>query len=114
MEDHVVMTSRMLSGLDFPRGFEHVPFYAGAHHEHLNGNGYPNHLREDELPWQVRLITIIDVFEALTAKDRPYKKPMPAEKALAILDDMAANNQIDSDILDSFKDSKAWEEGQTA
>ena len=108
MEDHVVMTSKMLSGLEFPRGFKNVPFYAGAHHEYLNGKGYPNHLDAKDLPWQVRLITIIDVFEALTAKDRPYKAPMPAEKAFLILDDMVKDGQIDKDVLASFKESEAW------
>ena len=109
MEGHVVMTSKMLSELKFPRGYEHVPFYAGSHHEYLNGKGYPHHLTAEELPWQVRFITIVDVFEALTAKDRPYKKPMPVEKALSILDEMADEGQIDRDILNSFKESKAWE-----
>ena len=85
-----------------------MPFYAGAHHEYLNGKGYPNHLDAKDLPWQVRLITIIDVFEALTAKDRPYKAPMPAEKAFLILDDMVKDGQIDKDVLASFKESKAW------
>ena len=109
MESHVVMTSKMLSELDFPRGYEEVPFLAGSHHEHLNGKGYPNHLTAEELPWKSRFITILDVFEALTAKDRPYKPPMPTEKAMAILDDMVNCGQIDNDILDSFKQSKAWE-----
>ena len=109
MEGHVEMTSKMLSELDFPRGYEHVPFYAGSHHEYLNGNGYPNHLTAKDLPWQVRFITIVDVFEALTANDRPYKKPMPVQQALSILDEMADNNQIDKELLNSFKESKAWE-----
>ena len=109
MQRHVVMTSQMLEGLDFPRGFTNVPFYAGAHHEFLNGKGYPNHLVAKDLPWQARLITIIDIFEALTANDRPYKKPMPAEKAFTILDDMVKDGQLDNDLLEAFKKSKAWE-----
>lgn len=109
MEGHVTMTSKMLSGLNFPRGYENVPFYAGSHHEYLNGMGYPYHLVAEDLPWQVRLITIVDVFEALTAKDRPYKKPMMPEKAFSILYEKAEQNQIDRKILDEFRQSKAWE-----
>ncbi|MBP5279627.1 MAG: GAF domain-containing protein, partial [Erysipelotrichaceae bacterium] len=109
MEGHVSMTSKMLSGLEFPRGFKNVPFFAGSHHEYLNGKGYPNHLTAEDLPWQVRLITIIDVFEALTAKDRPYKEPMLPEKAFAILYEKADLGQIDREILDQFRDSKVWE-----
>lgn len=109
MQRHVVMTSQMLEGLDFPRGFTNVPFYAGTHHEFLNGKGYPNHLTAEQIPWPARLITIIDIFEALTAKDRPYKKPMPAEKAFTILDDMVNAGQLDNYLLEAFKSSKAWE-----
>ena len=109
MEGHVTMTAKMLSGLNFPRGYENVPFYAGSHHEYLNGTGYPYHLVAEDLPWQVRFITIVDVFEALTAKDRPYKKPMLPEKAFSILYDKADLNQIDKTILDEFRKSKAWE-----
>jgi len=109
MEGHVTMTAKMLSGLNFPRGYENVPFYAGSHHEYLNGTGYPYHLVAEDLPWQVRFITIVDVFEALTAEDRPYKKPMLPEKAFSILHDKADLNQIDKTILDEFMKSRAWE-----
>ena len=109
MQGHVSYTSTMLSGLDFPKDFSEVPFWAGAHHEFINGYGYPNHLKDEQIPWQVRFITILDVFEALTARDRPYKPPMPIEKALGILDAMVKDGQIDGEILEEFKKSGAWE-----
>lgn len=109
MQSHVSYTQKMLSELDFPRGYEHVPFWAGAHHEFLNGKGYPDHLTAEDLGWQNRLITILDVFEALTAKDRPYKPPMPEEKAFAILDSMVNDGQLDGVVLQSYKESRAWE-----
>lgn len=109
MQGHVVMTSKMLSGLEFPKDYSEVPFWAGSHHEYLNGLGYPNHLKGEDIPWQVRLITILDVFEALTARDRPYKPPMPAEKAFGILDAMVRDCQVDAEILEEFKKSDAWE-----
>jgi HD-GYP domain-containing protein (c-di-GMP phosphodiesterase class II)/ribonuclease BN (tRNA processing enzyme) len=110
MQSHVSMTSRMLSGLTFPKDYVHVPEWAGSHHELLNGSGYPRHLTGDGIPWEVRLITILDVFEALTARDRPYKPPMPAERALGILDSMVKDGQVDAELLGEFKLSGAWED----
>ena len=88
MQNHVVLTSKILSHVAFPKLYSPVPRWAGAHHELLNGKGYPSHLTAENIPTEVRFLTIIDVFEALTAQDRPYKPPMPAEKALAILHSM--------------------------
>lgn len=109
MESHVVYTYKMLCELQFPKGFEHIPFYSGSHHELLNGSGYPNHLVDKDIPWQVRLITIVDVFEALTARDRPYKAPMPTERALSILDSMVNEGKLDKDLLEEFKKSNCYE-----
>lgn len=100
----------MLSQLKFTPDYEMVPVWASRHHEVLDGTGYPYGLKNGELSKEVRLLTILDIFDALTARDRPYKQPMPAEKAFAILDDMAANGKLDKDILKLFKESKAWEE----
>ncbi|MBQ7534154.1 MAG: GAF domain-containing protein [Stomatobaculum sp.] len=108
MESHVVMTRRILEHVKFPSIYEQVPVWASEHHEFLNGKGYPEHIADDSIPLEARLLTILDVFEALTAKDRPYKKPMPLRKALLVLDDMAARGQIDPDILALFKKSRAW------
>ena len=95
--------------MNFKGIYEEVPFWAGAHHEFINGTGYPRHLKADELPNEVRLLTIIDVYDALTAEDRPYKPPMPSEKAFSILKSMRDDGQIDGNILDMFIESKAWE-----
>ena len=71
--------------------------------------GYPYHLSGEQIPKEVRLLTILDIFEALTAKDRPYKRPMPIEKAFSILESMVKAGDLDGEILGLFKESKAWE-----
>jgi HD-GYP domain-containing protein (c-di-GMP phosphodiesterase class II) len=106
IEGHVLMTRRMLREMNFPKHYREVPDWASAHHEYLNGKGYPNGLAGELIPMEVRILTILDVYDALTAEDRPYKPPMPAEKAFAILDNMAKDGQIDPDLLELFKKYK--------
>ena len=108
VQSHVVYTARMLEKMNFNGIYKNVPFWSGSHHEFLNGKGYPNHLTAEELPNESRLLTIIDVYDALTAEDRPYKPPMPPEKAFGILESMRDDGQIDGDLLDMFKESGAW------
>ncbi|MBQ6575827.1 MAG: GAF domain-containing protein [Lachnospiraceae bacterium] len=108
VEEHVSFTARMLARMNFSGSYEKVPFWAGSHHEFINGTGYPNHLSEDEIPDETRLLTILDIYDALTAEDRPYKPPMPSEKAFAILTDMAEEGKVDKDILQMFIKSDAW------
>ena len=110
MESHVVVTDRILSHVFFPKMFAKVPGWAASHHELLNGRGYPNHLTAADIPTEVRMLTILDVFDALTARDRPYKPAMPLEKALSILHSMADEGGIDGDLLKLFEESKSWEE----
>ena len=88
--------------------YKEVVTYVIQHHERLNGSGYPRGLKGDEIGKESRLLIIIDVFEALTSRDRPYKKPMPAEKAIGILYNMAEKGEIDMEILNLFEQSKAW------
>ncbi|MBQ1435158.1 MAG: GAF domain-containing protein [Clostridia bacterium] len=109
MESHVTITARILSRVDFPKMYALAPVWAAAHHELINGSGYPNHLTAGDIPDEVRLITILDVFDALTARDRPYKPPMPEDKALGILHSMANEGAIDEKILELFEKSRAWE-----
>lgn len=109
MESHVIMTSRILEQVSFPKAYSQVPNWAGAHHELLNGRGYPNHLSGEEIPKEVRLLTILDVFDALTARDRPYKPGMPVEKAFSILNSMVNEGTMDGEILALFQRSNAWE-----
>ena len=109
MESHVVLTARILGQVSFPKMYSQVPDWASAHHELLNGKGYPTHASGDEIPKEVRLLTILDVFDALTARDRPYKPGMPVEKALSILDSMVNEGGMDAEILALFRESQAWE-----
>ena len=108
MQSHAAVTQKILSHISFPDSYADIPAWAGAHHEQLNGRGYPQGLTAEHIPMEVRLLTILDVFEALTAKDRPYKKPFPTEKAFAILHSMAEEGAVDGDLLSLFERSGAW------
>ncbi|MDD3050128.1 MAG: HD domain-containing protein, partial [Candidatus Cloacimonetes bacterium] len=105
MKDHAVATKEMLAELTFPKKYKNVALYAGAHHEKINGKGYPDGLQGDQLPTQARIIAIADTFEALTAKDRPYKKANSLSTSLKILALMAKDSELDKDILDILLDS---------
>lgn len=115
MQDHVEKTRIMLEQMALGDDYKDVLPWASQHHEFLNGSGYPKGLKGDEICYEVRLLTILDIFEAMTAHDRPYKKAMPAEHVFGILRKMAEEGQIDKDILNLFEQSKAWvEDAQTA
>ena len=109
MENHVNITKRMLKEIPFGSRYEAVPGWASAHHELLDGNGYPEKLQARDLPLEVRILTIMDIYDALTAADRPYKKAVPWEKAIAILEDMVAKGKIDGELVCLFKESKVWD-----
>lgn len=110
MEEHVVITDRLLSQIHFSSELSHVRQWAGSHHELLNGSGYPNHLHDVQIPVEVRIITILDIFDALVADDRPYKPGMPVEKALSILQAMAEKEgKLDPTLTKLFVDSHCWE-----
>lgn len=105
IQNHVRMTIKMLSQLPWPKNMRKVPLYAGAHHETLIGTGYPNKLHEKDLPIQARIIAIADIFEALTAADRPYKKGKSLSEAFKILGFMVKDRHLDKDIVDFFVES---------
>jgi len=109
MKNHVVATERLLSQIHFSKEYEAVSSWACKHHEFLNGSGYPKHLTQEELPKEARIITILDIFEALTASDRPYKPKMTSEKAGAILTEMAEEGKLDAELVRLFMDSHCWE-----
>ena len=109
MESHVEVTARILSQVSFPRTYAQVPQWAAAHHELLNGKGYPRRLTAPDIPPETRLLTILDVFDALTARDRPYKPAIPVERALSILRSMAEEGAVDGELLELFVRSEAWE-----
>ena len=108
MENHVVMTKKLLEQVHFSKEYSHVTRWASNHHEYLDGTGYPNKLTAAELSAPERLLTILDIYDALTAKDRPYKKPMPEEKAFEILRGMAGEGKLDAGLLELFFQSEAW------
>ena len=110
MEEHVSLTDKLLSQIHFPKSLSNVPRWAAAHHELLNGSGYPNCLKGEQIPYEVRIITILDVFDALTADDRPYKPGIPVEQALSILQTMAnQEGKLDPKLTELFCQSKCWE-----
>lgn len=109
IQSHVTMTRKILESVEFPDAFAEVPAWASSHHELMNGTGYPDHRHGDAIPMPVRLLTILDIFEALTAADRPYKKPIPLNKTFQILHSMADEGSLDAEILELFEQSKAWE-----
>jgi HD-GYP domain-containing protein (c-di-GMP phosphodiesterase class II) len=99
---HIVATIRMLEQLPWPRHLKNVPEYAGGHHERVDGKGYPRGLKREEMSWQARMMGIADIFEALTAKDRPYKEGMGLAQALDILDGFSRRGHIDPDLYEVF------------
>lgn len=108
MEDHMVHTINMLNQLPFPKNLQRVPEYAGGHHERMDGKGYPLGLTKEQLSIPARIMAIADVFEALTAHERPYKKPMPVSMALTIMGRMAAEGHLDPDLFTLFVHEKVY------
>ena len=92
----------MLESLPWPKHLKNVPEYAGGHHERMDGKGYPRGLTREEMSVQARVMGIADIFEALTAKDRPYKKGKTLTEALTILGKFKLNGHIDPDLFDIF------------
>lgn len=110
MEEHVLITQKLLSQIQFSGEFSHVPAWAGAHHEYLDGSGYPRRLTAEQIPDEVRIITILDIFDALTADDRPYKKAKTPEEASRILTIMAEKEgKLDPKLTHLFLESRCWE-----
>src|SRR5207237_10309983 len=102
IESHVTHTYRFLPQIPWTRTLKRVPDIAYGHHEKLTGKGYPRSLKESEIALPTRMMTISDIYDALTASDRPYKKAVPKEKAYEILEDEAKRGDIDSDLLRVF------------
>jgi HD-GYP domain-containing protein (c-di-GMP phosphodiesterase class II) len=108
INNHVSVSIKMLESLPYPKNLQNVAAYAGAHHEKMDGTGYPKGLKGDEIPMQGRIIAIADIFEALTSSDRPYKKAINLPKALDILKQMKKDGHIDPDIYDVFINKKIY------
>jgi HD-GYP domain-containing protein (c-di-GMP phosphodiesterase class II) len=105
---HIVATIRMLEALPWPRHLKNVPEYAGGHHERMDGKGYPKGLTREQMSVQARCMGIADIFEALTAKDRPYKKGKTLSESLEILGRMKLNGHLDPDLFDIFVRRKVY------
>ncbi|MDH2915264.1 MAG: GAF domain-containing protein [Gallionella sp.] len=105
---HIVATIKMLESLPWPRHLKSVPEYAGGHHERMDGKGYPNGLKREQMSVQARLMGIADIFEALTAKDRPYKEGKTLSESLTILGRFKENGHIDPDLFDVFIREKVY------
>jgi len=99
---HIVATNKMLEQLPWPKHLKRVPEYAGGHHERMDGKGYPKGLTREQMSIQARIMGIADIFEALTARDRPYKNGMKLSQAMSILASFKKNGHIDPDLFDIF------------
>jgi len=110
MEDHVVHTAHLLEKITVWKYFSNVPKWARDHHEFLDGTGYPNKLTAKDITPETRMITIADIFDALIASDRPYKKPVSTQEAFSILKGMAENGKLDRELVELFIESRVWED----
>ncbi|OIO74487.1 MAG: phosphohydrolase [Zetaproteobacteria bacterium CG1_02_53_45] len=108
INDHILVTNKMLQSMKFPKDMASVPEYAGGHHERMDGKGYPLGLTRDEMSVPARVMAIADVFEALTSWDRPYKEAKKLSEALAILGKMKQQNHVDPDLFDLFIHEKVY------
>jgi HD-GYP domain-containing protein (c-di-GMP phosphodiesterase class II) len=108
INQHIVTTINMLESLPWPAHLKNVPEYAGGHHERMDGKGYPKGLKREQMSVQARIMGIADIFEALTAKDRPYKPGKPLSETLHILGKFALNGHIDPDLFQIFVREKVW------
>jgi HD-GYP domain-containing protein (c-di-GMP phosphodiesterase class II) len=110
INDHIVQTIFMLKALPFPKNLSRVAEWAGGHHEKMDGTGYPKGLKRDDMSWPARMMAIADIFEALTAADRPYKKPKTLSESLKIMSFMVKDQHIDPDLWQLFLTSGIWKE----
>jgi HD-GYP domain-containing protein (c-di-GMP phosphodiesterase class II) len=109
IESHVTHTYRFLEQIPWTAELRGIPEIAYAHHEKLNGRGYPRALGAEAIPVQARMMTIADIFDALTAADRPYKRAVSAERALDILHDEAREGMLDAALLATFVEARVWD-----
>jgi len=109
IESHVTHTHDFLSKIPWTKSLQNVPTIALSHHEKLDGSGYPRHISGELIPIQARIMTICDIYDALTASDRPYKAAVPTSVALTILEENAKQGQLDPTLLDLFVEAKVYQ-----
>jgi HD-GYP domain-containing protein (c-di-GMP phosphodiesterase class II) len=108
IESHVVHTQNFLNQIPWTKELQNVPRIAGAHHEKLDGSGYPYGVSGDEIPLPSKIMTICDIYDALTASDRPYKPAMRRDRALEILQEEAQRNLLDTDLVQVFIEARIF------
>jgi HD-GYP domain-containing protein (c-di-GMP phosphodiesterase class II) len=111
IESHVTHTYKFLSQIPWTRDLKAIPNIARSHHEKLDGTGYPQQLKQQEIPFESQIMAITDIFDALTAPDRPYKKSLPPEKAIAILFDDAKQNKVNKELVQLFAEQHVYKIG---
>jgi HD-GYP domain-containing protein (c-di-GMP phosphodiesterase class II) len=109
IQSHVLHTHRFLQQIPWTREIRRIPAIALGHHEKLNGAGYPHQLSAHDIPIQTRMMTISDIFDALAAADRPYKKAVPVERALEILEGAVKDGELDPDLFDLFVEARVYD-----
>jgi response regulator RpfG family c-di-GMP phosphodiesterase len=108
IESHVTHSFRFLRQIPWTRDLRRIPAVAYAHHEKLTGRGYPNNLTEGDIPFQSKMMAICDIYDALTASDRPYKRALPPEKALQILGYEVKDGNVDAELVRIFAEEEVW------
>ncbi len=108
IQSHADHTLRIIENIPFPEYLEKVPFFAASHHEMLDGTGYPNGISGEALPLQSRILAVVDIYDALTASDRPYRRTMPIDKALNILKEEAEKGRLDKEIVELFIEKELY------
>ena len=109
MQNHAAVTLKMLEQIPFTKKLKNIPSFAGAHHEFINGKGYPLGLTGDQIPFEGKIMAVTDIAEALTAADRPYKKAMPLPVVYRILRSMASDGELDPDLVELFINENVYE-----
>jgi len=109
IQTHVELTYNIVENIPFTKSLRNVPFFSASHHELLDGSGYPKGLKGEEIPLQSRILAVVDIFDALTAADRPYRRAMAPEKAGEILKAEAKAGRLDDDVVNLFVDKKLYE-----
>ena len=109
IQSHVIHSFNFLKEIKWTKELTRVPLIAQAHHEKLNGSGYPYHWTSEDIPFEAKMMTISDIFDALTASDRPYKRAVPVDRALNIISDEVKSELLDPVLFNLFVDAKIYQ-----
>jgi len=112
IQSHVQYTEAFVSRIPWPKELAGIPEFCAKHHEMLDGSGYPRGLKAGRIPLQARILAISDVYDALAARDRPYKKALPPDAVRRILEDEAARGRLDAELVRIFYRDECWRAGE--